>query len=186
MKKLNEQLLIEHCSPTLANIKVANLFRYFFETQEEVEEYLNYWNQQMNSKGVYLTNIKTCNNTALIYVYRKKSLWKILQQSEVRHFLQSYGYQRFSVEDCIKYLREQFQRSCQFPHEIGVFLGYPLEDIIGFIQNKGKNYKSVGRWKVYGNAEEAEKLFYKFKKCQWIYRQQFLNGRDILQLTVAA
>ena len=36
------------------------------------------------------------------------------------------------------------------------------------------------------NAEEAEKLFYKFKKCQCVYREQFLSGRDILKLTVAA
>lgn len=183
---MKEQLLIEHCSPTLANIKVANLFRYFFETYEEVEKYLEYWNGQMNDKGVYLANIKTCENTALIYVYRKKSLWNILQQPETRQFLHCYGYEHFSIEESIKYLGEQFEKGCGFPHEIGVFLGYPLEDIIGFIENKGKNYKCVGCWKVYGDEKEAEKLFYKFKKCQCVYRQQFLNGRDILKLTVAA
>lgn len=183
---MKEQLLIEHCAPTLANIKVANLFRYFFEEYKEVEEYLKYWNGQMNQKGVYLTNIKTCNGTALLYVYRKNSLKKILQQSEVRQFLHRYGYEAFSIQKCIEYLGKQFEEGCGFPHEIGVFLGYPLEDIIGFIENKGKNYKCVGCWKVYGNAEEAEKLFYKFKKCQCVYREQFLSGRDILKLTVAA
>ena len=94
---MKEQLLIEHCAPTLANIKVANLFRYFFEEYKEVEEYLKYWNRQMNQKGVYLTNIKTCNGTALLYVYRKNSLKKILQQSEVRQFLHRYGYEAFSI-----------------------------------------------------------------------------------------
>ncbi len=186
VKQVKEQLLIEHCSPTLANIKVANLFRFFFERPEEVEEYVNYWNEKMNAKGVYLTSVKKCQDTALIYVYRKNSLKKVLQQFHIRQFLKKYGYHDFSIEGCIGYLREQFQRSCGFPHEIGVFLGYPLEDIIGFIVNEGKNYKCVGCWKVYGDAKEAEKTFCKFKKCQLIYRQQFLNGRDILKLTVVA
>lgn len=183
---MKEQLLIQHCSPTLANIKVGNLFRFFFEQPEEVEQYITYWNQRMNEKGVYLTSVKQCKETALIYVYRKKSLEQILQQSNIQHFLKTYGYESNSVYACIEHLREQFVTSCSFPHEIGVFLGYPLEDIIGFIVNEGKNYKCVGCWKVYGDAQKAEKTFCKFKKCQWIYQQQFLNGRDILKLTVTA
>ena len=178
--------MIEHCSLTLANLKAGNLFRYFLESQQELEQYLAYWNQQMNKKGVYLTVVKQCEETALIYVYRKSSLEQVLQQKSIQKFLQKYGYDDFSIEGCLKQLRKQFQSSCEFPHEIGVFLEYPLEDIIGFIENAGRNYKCVGCWKVYGDEEQAEKLFTKFKKCQGIYRQQFLSGRDIMKLTVAA
>lgn len=183
---MKEQLLIEHCAPTLANIKVANLFRCFFDSEKEIEEYLAYWNGQMNSKGVYFSSVKQCKNTALIYVYRKNSLKQILQQKTIRQFLQHYGYDCWDVVSCIKQLKKQFQTSCSFPHEIGVFLGYPLEDIIGFIQNEGKNYKCVGCWKVYGDEEKAQKLFWKFERCRHVYRKQYLNGRNILKLTVAA
>ena len=68
VKRVKEQLLIEHCSLTLANLKAGNLFRYFLESQEEIDEYLKYWNGQMNKKGVYLTIVKQCEETALIYV----------------------------------------------------------------------------------------------------------------------
>ena len=76
--------------------------------------------------------------------------------------------------------------SKEFPHEIGVFLGYPLEDVTGFINNTGKNFRYSGIWKVYGDEKEAEKRFYKYKKCTEIYTRLWNNGRSLWQLTVAA
>ena len=51
-----------------------------------------------------------------------------------------------------------------FPHEVGLFLGYPVEDVIGFIENKGKNCLCCGCWKCYSNACAAQKAFDKFRK----------------------
>ena len=47
----------------------------------------------------------------------------------------------------------------RFPHEIGVLLGYPAEDVKGFVVNEGKNYLYSGYWKVYGDLSEAKQLF---------------------------
>lgn len=38
-----------------------------------------------------------------------------------------------------------------FPHEMGILLGYPVEDVEGFIINNGKNELYTGYWKVYDN-----------------------------------
>ena len=73
-----------------------------------------------------------------------------------------------------------------FPHEIGVFLDYPLEDVVGFIENAGQNYKCSGCWKVYCNECETRKLFAKYKKCREVYRRLWSQGRDIRTLTVAS
>ena len=73
-----------------------------------------------------------------------------------------------------------------FPHEIGVFLGYPIEDVIGFINNKGCNFKCCGYWKVYGDKEKAIKEFARYDKCRMIYTKLWNQGRSILKLTVAA
>ena len=73
-----------------------------------------------------------------------------------------------------------------FPHEIGVFLGYPLQDVIGFIENKGMNSKYTGLWKVYGDRDESMKMFAKFRKCTDVYGELWRSGRrSIMQLTVA-
>ena len=43
-----------------------------------------------------------------------------------------------------------------FPHEIGLLLGYPPEDVSGFIENGGKNFLCSGYWKVYKGRQEQE------------------------------
>ena len=54
------------------------------------------------------------------------------------------------VPDCDGMLRQLSRRLCceaDFPHEIGVFLGYPLTDVVGFIENQGRNFTCCGCWK---------------------------------------
>ena len=72
-----------------------------------------------------------------------------------------------------------------FPHEIGIFLGYPLGDVIGFIDNAGKNSRCTGCWKVYCNECEAMRTFARFDKCRAVYQKMWAKGRSIVQLTVA-
>ena len=73
-----------------------------------------------------------------------------------------------------------------FPHEIGVFLDYPLEDVIGFIRNRGSGFCCLGCWKAYSNAEAAEKTFALYRKCREVYLNCYGKGFDVARLTVAA
>ena len=66
-----------------------------------------------------------------------------------------------------------------------LFLGYPPEDVCGFMKNKACNCKCVGCWKVYGDEEAAKKKFAQYKKCTQVYSDQWANGTDIERLTVA-
>ena len=47
----------------------------------------------------------------------------------------------------------------EFPHELGVLLEYPVEDVKGFIANQGRNSLMTRYWKVYHNKPEAERIF---------------------------
>ncbi|HWQ71763.1 MAG TPA: DUF3793 family protein [Desulfitobacteriaceae bacterium] len=180
-----DRFLISHCSPTLASLKTASLFNYTFSTYDELEQCLA-GNIQLNGKGVFLEVLHAQDSQALILVYRKSKFKEDLQKSGVAEFLFTYGYQNNSVEYCIRHIKHRFELRKEFPHEIGIFLGYPLEDVIGFIKNGGQNSKCTGCWKVYGNECEAMKLFAKYKKCRNIYQKLFFCGRSVLQLTVTA
>ena len=57
------------------------------------------------------------------------------------------------------YLKYRFESLQKTPHEIGVFLGYPIWDVKGFIDNKGKDFKYCGTWKVYNNTDYAKIYF---------------------------
>lgn len=181
-----EKLLIFHCSPTLASIKTANLFSFHYESDTDLKEHVNYWDFQMREKGVRLTVMRNRNQKALIYVYRTSELEKILGDESTRSFLDRYGYKGLSLEESLERLRKRLEQQEGFPHEIGIFLGYPLEDVAGFICNEGKNFLLSGLWKVYGNLEETRRAFGRLKKCTDIYMRMWNKGKSIQQLTVAA
>lgn len=183
---LFEKSLIVHCSPTLASLKVANLYSYQFKSEEELTGNVEYWNVQMKKAGIQLTILRKRNQSALIYVCRSSELERKLRNVHVKQFLTTYGYVEMDFNNAVEHLKERLKVSSEFPHEIGLFLGYPLEDVVGFIHNHGKNFQSSGVWKVYSDKENAEKKFGKYKKCTDIYLRLWNNGRSVQQLTVAA
>ena len=140
----------------------------------------------ITDKGLYLTVLRKSDKKALVYLCRPQRLEQDLHKPGVQKFLRACGYQGEHWEEALKELKERLHMCEKFPHEIGLFLDYPLVDVIGFIRNTGKNCKCSGCWKAYGNAKEAEKTFCKYKKCREIYSRLWENGRSVLQLTVAA
>lgn len=180
-----EQYLIDNCSPTLASLKTANLFNCRFGDVSELENAVNRWNKELSVKGISVTVLRRRENTALIYVYRAEKLAEDFSRPGVAHFMKRHGYGNTDIDYCIEVLREKLKNSKDFPHEIGIFLGYPLGDVIGFIDNAGKNSRCTGCWKVYCNECEAIRTFARFDKCRAVYRKMWANGRSIMQLTVA-
>jgi hypothetical protein len=71
-----------------------------------------------------------------------------------------------------------------FPHEIGLFLGYPPEDVRGFMEHRGCGCKCVGCWKVYGDVQRAAELFARYQQCTDIYLHAWQNGKSIEELAV--
>lgn len=184
-KKLENEL-VEHCAPTLAGLKSAGLFRYFYEDKEKTRKEVQQVNELLNERGVYVEALLWDKNSALIYTYRFRHLQKELEKADTRKLLEEYGYDNYDVESCICHLKARLRNYTCFPHEIGIFLGYPLADVKGFIENNGQNCKCCGMWKVYCNETETEKLFQKLKKCSEIYLKVFLDGRNLMQLTVCS
>ena len=179
-----EQYLICHCSPTLASLKTASVFRFPFSRERELWVQALVWDRRLKKKGISLAVLQKAERTALIYVYRPVHLRDDLQKEGVKEFLAGYGYQNLRTDAAIGRLRERLLRSDDFPHEMGIFLGYPLGDVIGFIENDGKNSKCNGFWKVYCNEFEAEKIFEKFRECRDLYFRMWYQGRSVLRLTV--
>ena len=181
-----ESEIIAHCAPTLAGLKTANMFSYKPADMELLEREIRDGNEKLNGKGVFIDVLKTGEARVLVYVYRKKRLQRDLCREEVRCILADCGYEDPEPADCIRCLKRRFSGAECFPHEVGLFLGYPLSDVVGFIEQKGKNYKCAGIWKVYGNEEETRNLFRKLKRCTDVYIRRFAKGASITKLTVAA
>ncbi len=181
---MSVETVVRHCAPTLAGLKLGNLFCCKYTNLQEIFSAVATFNKMLNGKGVYFAVLRLKKGSALIYVYRKQKLEQLLQQDEVRNFLYCFGYDGFSLVECLATLTENLSKQ-DFPHEIGVFLSYPLPDVIAFIANKGQNYKAVGCWKVYTDEESAQRIFKLYKKCTKVYCERLLHNTDITRLTVA-
>ena len=182
-----EKALIMHCSPTLAGLKSANIVNYTYSDGSALQEQLAHCRKVLEPKGVSIRLLRTADTKALIYVYRRDRVQDDLRKNNVFNFLSEYGYETDHVEYCIERLVGRISAQSDFPHEIGLFLSYPLDDVKGFIEHKGQNCCCVGCWKVYCNECEARKTFAKFDKCRNVYCDLFCRGlRNLQQLTVAA
>lgn len=187
MRTKLEKALVEHASPTLAGLKMGSLFRYTPELGEAAEKTIHDWDAGLLKKGVSLRVVKWLEGGVLIYVYRPAKLRQILTEPDVADFLAGQGYPRDEdIEVNLNLLRSRLEHNSGFPHEIGIFLGYPLEDVRGFIAHQGRQYSLCGFWKVYGDSARAEQLFTQYRKCKDIYRALFEGGSSVLKLTVAA
>jgi hypothetical protein len=181
-----DKCLIEHCSPTLASLKTANLFSFSIKEGQDVQQEIQKLNREFGKKGLLFTEVKRTKDRVLIYVCRRSFLRRDLMNPGVQNFLAAYGYDGMDMDAAIAHLKERLAGSETFPHEIGLFLGYPLGDVIGYIENAGKNAKCCGCWSVYCDECEARKQFARFQKCKDIYKRLWNEGRSVWQLTVAA
>ena len=192
MERNFETVMIEQCAPVLAGLKPAGLFRYETRDCADLAHRVRSWNEQLNSKGLCVRVMKGCARTHrfLVYVYREAQLSAVLADRAVQEFLRQEGYQLPAEQEQTGALLNQLSRRlcCQaeFPHEIGVFLGYPLPDVVGFIENRGQNFTCCGCWKSYGEPAAARRHFDQLSKCTAVYLRLFHSGTPITRLTVAA
>lgn len=177
-----ERAVIVHASPTLARLKLGSLFN--IVRTETFDEELERLNAQFKPKGLVLTVLRQRGGRVLMYLYRESELERALECKRIRAFLGSCGYERFDLESVMAHLRSRLENCEEFPHEIGVFLGYPLTDVIGFIENEGRDCLCCGCWKVYSNECEALRTFARFSKCKEVYGRLFASGCPLSQLTV--
>ena len=186
MSERFEETLIRHCAATLAGHKCGSLFSYRLGPGESMSENLRSLNGQLVGKGVQARLLKGCETGGLVYVFRPGKLAQRLAQADVGQFLREQGYACLTLPGALTTLARHIHCGQEFPHEIGVFLDYPLADVMGFIEHKGSGFSCLGCWKAYGNAEQAQRTFALYHKCQAVYLDCYSRGFDVVRLTVAA
>lgn len=170
-----------HSAPTLLGIKCASLIS-LSSDEFDVAVQAEIFNRKAVSKGLRSRVLCCCGNKALLLIYSPKLLEKRLADSEARELLLKNGYNsNMNLDECLDLLARRIGEKRDFPHEIGVFLGYPIEDVIGFIENRGCNFKCCGCWKVYGCEERAKRVFANYEKCRKFLCNKLNEGDDIYQ-----
>ncbi len=182
---MSEEQVIRNCAPTLAGLKTGNLFSCDCDCPESALAFVRSMNRRLGKKGIRFLPLRFTKGKALFYLFRPARLRKDLSCDVAKSLLDQRGYRTEKCECCVADLARKLQEQEDFPHEIGLFLGYPVEDVCGFIENGACGHKCVGCWKVYGDEVAAQKTFARFKHCTRVYCQQWQKNQDIERLTVA-
>ena len=158
-RKMTESLMMQiilHCAPVLKNVKMSSMFTV-------PAAYLKFVRSVFKNTGIKVRCFCQGMGRAVVYVYREREVQQCLADPQVIAFLHTYGYENIDVDVCLNHLSQRVSLSAQgaesYPHEMGIFLGYPLEDVRGFILHEGKDSCYTGYWKVYGDVEQAKQTF---------------------------
>ncbi|MBQ7896074.1 MAG: DUF3793 family protein [Oscillospiraceae bacterium] len=181
-----EDYIVQNCAPTLACIKTANMFTCPYSSKQELVQAVRQLNMRLVPKGLRLLLLRCSESRALIYLYRPDKLRQDLSHATAARLLHCRGYDTENCERCIVHLAKKLRKFEDFPHEIGLFLGYPPEDVNGFIELGPNCCKCTGFWKVYHNEHEAQRIFESYRCCTRAYCRQYAGGADIECLTVSA
>lgn len=182
---MSEEYVVRQCAPTLAGIKTGSLFPCPYQSRQALMGEIRALNRRLSPKGLILLPVRYLDGKALLYLYRPSNLRQDLKDRLAAQVLEQAGYSCSKSEQCVVRLIRRLKENEDFPHEIGLFLSYPPEDVKGFIDNRACNFKCSGLWKVYGDEARAQAMFARFRKCTEIYCKLWQEGSSIEQLTVA-
>ena len=183
LKKRLQFQLISQCAPFLKGIKVASILNIEEKGREELPEIFE-------GTDISYEVLTTAKGRCLVLFYREETLKEHLQKSDVQEFLEPYGYKFSNVTNVLSHLKsrvEQYSRKdiC-FPHEIGAFLDYPIDDVKCFMEEESKEPLLIGYWKVYNHPERARMTFTAYDKEKDNEVNEFLMGKSLREIVYHA
>ena len=181
---MSNETLIRCCAPTMARLKTGNMFSCAFSGRKQMTEELRKLNQRLCRKGLRILPLRWREGKALLYLYRPKLLERDLHDPLSRQLLSECGYACEDVNACLARLISRLRTEEDFPHEVGLFLGYPPADVDGFMHRK-EECKLCGLWKVYDDVQGATRQFARCKHCTEVYLDCLSRGFSLEKLAVA-
>ena len=177
-KELKTQLALQ-CAPLLTGIKLSNLLTVTKSNEEDVKDLFR--NTEITVHTLYQTKHRT-----IFLLFREKQLLAYLNEEDVKETMRLFGYQTLRLIDIFEKLCDRYKKYMKdhlsFPHELGLLLGYPVEDVLGFIRNEGRNYLYCGYWKVYGDVDAARITFDRYNQAKEDAIRLISSGMEIHEL----
>lgn len=167
------------CAPVISGIKISNLLTIPAKSLRELSVVLK--KTELSFRILY-----PGRERLVILIYREAKLREYLAREEVVAFIYKCGYETSDISKIFPVFVKRYMRYMElkkdFPHELGLFLGYPIEDVEGFIKENGKNYLYSGYWKVYKDTELKIRLFKDYERVQTEIVRLLYEGLDIMDI----
>ncbi|MBQ4200055.1 MAG: DUF3793 family protein [Kiritimatiellae bacterium] len=124
--------------------------------------------------GLDYVELKVETESSLVLFYNPHVLASTLAEPRNARWLARMGYPAdASLHAMLAHLARR-AGACELPHEVGIFIGYPLKDVAGFLARLPATPVHRGVWRVYGGAEES-------LRRMRLYAATEANARKVLE-----
>jgi len=165
----------------IAGVKPANLFRIPGRKQpcgRNLAQISRKHGELLFDKSpLQVMELNRRKNSPLLLVYSPCLMEQHLDRAEVRSFLAGRGYRM--GDDAWRSALLHLCSRCvegQIPHEIGIFLGYPVKDVAGFVGLHSLPVTCQRLWKIYGPPQKSLLLAERFENARAQIRDSLLQG----------
>lgn len=177
-------------SPVITGIKPASTISFKEEFRNSYTYFKLFGEDIIKGYKLSFKILREDEASILLLIYDQENLSDHLNIEHNSNFLHGLGYSRESgLEKSLEILKGKINSS-EFPHESGLFMGIPLEDVRGFLENSTCIFK--GPWKVYEKEDRTKEVFNLYEKSRELYmlnkmkptriKDRFKNRREELYL----
>jgi len=168
---LTAHLMLE-CAEVLAGVKPANLISISNRPQLCGRNLYQLWQLHHGEITTRLADLnimvlQTKEKAMLLLCYNKVQLERHLAHAGIRTLLHKSGYDAGASTDALlEKLCRRIKENDAFPHEIGLFIGYPAKDVAAFMGLVKLPFACQCLWKIYGNPAQSLGLAELFRCCR--------------------
>ena len=168
-----------NCAPVILGIKSANTI-----TVQNVDGFELC--ELLKETGVEYVPLYQKEKTIIYLIYRSSLILETLKKPDIRELLKRFGYYDMDMDLILTKLKRRYElymkKQAAFPHEIGLILDYPPEDVISFMNNNGQQCRLCGYWKVYGDVEQAKYTFSCYDRARELVLSRIRQGESLKRI----
>ena len=164
--------LMYETSEVLAGVKPANLIPLVNRTRSCGRNLYDLWKYHREEAvsmipGIEFVQMRCSESSVLLFCFNRASLERHLSHQGISSLLEKSGYSRDnSFDEKLAELARRVGLGGDFPHEIGLFLGYPAKDVAAFMGYVRLPFRCQALWKIYGRPDESLRLAEDYRICR--------------------
>lgn len=206
-----QQGIARYCAPVLMGVKPSGMFnivRYHEvgvrpcgkpimaqAAPEQVELAVEHADATLREAGVRLRVMAHRKGSSMVFAWRPTLMRAFIGRDPEATMLEVEGYDVANDEACIDRLQTRIlsfdtrprnpDGTDRFPHEVGFLLGYPLDDVMGFVRTRAAAL-ARGWWNVYSDVARAQRVFRTYDACVTLADQRMCEGDTLASLASGA
>lgn len=175
-KEYIEKFLLFNASLVIAGVKPGETITLKKTGNNSYNKWEKFGVSFLRENNLNFIELRESDDALIILVYNKEIMTKNIFNKLNKEFLMEMGYPKNGTLE--EYLYKLVNRYEIFncPHDLGIFLGIPVEDVKDFMECTNKKCLYCGYWKVYNNYDKAREVFNIYDKVKDEVVHRILDG----------